>query len=561
MKAVSLLALPFLLLSNTVFSQAPPEIPPTGGGGYEPEPGVCLSEERRAEIISILQENSRQLREQGLLPEGGPRVTAFAWPFANASGLSWNAAYGISNYIDEDAGGGILDYNCGSRTYDTHRGTDIFSWPFPGYLQDNDLVEVHAGAPGTIIAKIDGYADDHCSCVNYDWNAVYVQHADGSVAWYGHMKNGSLTSKTVGQTVVTGEYLGVVGSSGCSTGPHLHFEVWTSSAYTQLVDPWWVSGGCNTFNSQTWWASQQPYREKTLNCNLTHDAPPVHGCPIANENPHFKDAFSNGQLAYFAAYYHDQSSGDVSTMSLIKPDGTVWTSPGPGTWTLTSPSTYNASWWYWSYYLPSGGPYGTWKWRVTYQGVTTDHAFTYAAALPAELLDFRADLQPDRSARLDWRTTNEQNLSHFSVERSPDGEDWQPLGQIPAIGRQGKETPYLFTDPKPLAGRNHYRLRLADFDGAEVFSNIASVIRPVVQPMRLFPNPAEAGRTTLVFDRETSGETVAIRLFGPTGQLVRQTQLADSPSCELDLKGLPPGIYSIVATGEWGISVEKLVVK
>ena len=50
-------------------------------------------------------------------------------------------------------------------------------------------------------------------------------HADGSVAWYGHMKAGSLTNKAVGQTVSSGEYLGIVGSSGNSTGPHLHFGI------------------------------------------------------------------------------------------------------------------------------------------------------------------------------------------------------------------------------------------------------------------------------------------------------------------------------------------------
>ena len=36
-------------------------------------------------------------------------------------------------------------------------------------------------------------------------------HADGSIAWYGHMKSGSLTEKQ--DTVAQGEYLGIIGSS------------------------------------------------------------------------------------------------------------------------------------------------------------------------------------------------------------------------------------------------------------------------------------------------------------------------------------------------------------
>lgn len=75
-----------------------------------------------------------------------------------------------------------------------------------------NAVEIVAAAPGVIIAKDDGYGDKNCSmCTNCSWNAVYVMHADGSVAWYGHMKIFSLTAKAVGQTVAAGEYLGVVG--------------------------------------------------------------------------------------------------------------------------------------------------------------------------------------------------------------------------------------------------------------------------------------------------------------------------------------------------------------
>ena len=52
----------------------------------------------------------------------------------------------------------------------------------------------------------------------------------------GHAEKGSLTTKAIGETVNQGEYLGIVASSGCSTGPHLHLEVY--DADVQLVDPY-----------------------------------------------------------------------------------------------------------------------------------------------------------------------------------------------------------------------------------------------------------------------------------------------------------------------------------
>src|SRR5204862_192241 len=84
----------------------------------------------------------------------------------------------------------ILDYNCGTRSYDTstgynHQGTDIVLWPFAWNRVDDDAVLVVAGAPGVIVNKSDGNFDRNCAMNNGNWNAVYIRHADGSVAWYG----------------------------------------------------------------------------------------------------------------------------------------------------------------------------------------------------------------------------------------------------------------------------------------------------------------------------------------------------------------------------------------
>jgi murein DD-endopeptidase MepM/ murein hydrolase activator NlpD len=51
---------------------------------------------------------------------------------------------------------------------------------------------------------------------------VIVDHGDGVATLYGHA---SKVGVRPGQNVRAGEYLGNVGSTGWSTGPHLHFEV------------------------------------------------------------------------------------------------------------------------------------------------------------------------------------------------------------------------------------------------------------------------------------------------------------------------------------------------
>ncbi|MFD0149969.1 M23 family metallopeptidase [Streptomyces sp. NPDC055721] len=65
-------------------------------------------------------------------------------------------------------------------------------------------------------------------------NEVVIQHADGNYSQYAHLSSLSVSS---GQTVSGGQQLGLSGSTGNSTGPHLHFEIRTSPSYGSDVDP------------------------------------------------------------------------------------------------------------------------------------------------------------------------------------------------------------------------------------------------------------------------------------------------------------------------------------
>jgi len=369
MKQIFTLSSIFICFSAAFSQHAPLE---SGGGEFvlESSADKCLSDIDRSEIKMRLRENAALLIAEGKLspPSGDREDVKFIWPLQKADGFEWNSYYGISNFVDQNTSVDFLgDYHCDERTYDGHYGTDIFTWPFPWHMYANNLVEVIAGESGVIIEKDDGFEDDHCECYG-SWNAVYVQHEDGSVAWYGHLKKESLTTKEVGDAVVAGEYLGIVASSGCSTGPHLHLEVY--DAESNLIDPY--AGDCNDLNADSWWEIQPENRAPQLNVLLTHDAVPEQGCPEINEDPHMQNDFYPGDVLYTAFYFHDALAGSVGNYRLRMPDGTVWQD-----WSSTSPETYNASWWYWSWDLPDAGPFGVWTLEADFAGETLIHEFNY----------------------------------------------------------------------------------------------------------------------------------------------------------------------------------------
>ncbi len=122
------------------------------------------------------------------------------------------------------------------------------SWPVPGYSRISSpygyrlhpvlkVQKMHTGidipAPtGTPTVAVDNGKIIYSGVQNGYGNTVMIQHDDGKVSLYAH--NSELLV-SVGQSVQKGQVVSKIGSTGRSTGPHLHFEIRINGKHTNPV--------------------------------------------------------------------------------------------------------------------------------------------------------------------------------------------------------------------------------------------------------------------------------------------------------------------------------------
>ncbi|PSL31537.1 T9SS type A sorting domain-containing protein [Dyadobacter jiangsuensis] len=184
-------------------------------------------------------------------------------------------------------------------------------------------------------------------------------------------------------------------------------------------------------------------------------------------------------------------------------------------------------------------------------------AYTFASLdtpMPVTLTAFTAQAE-GKTALLRWATTEETNSDFFEIQRSPDGKSWTELGRQVSQGESKVLVSYQFTDVKPEAGTNLYRLRMVDKDGTFAFSSIKPV-RFGGEPRRVvYPNPA----TDVLF--LNSPESIGkIRIINANG--VEVYKAAKKFESELNISALQNGIHLVELTTVTGsIVTEKVLIR
>jgi murein DD-endopeptidase MepM/ murein hydrolase activator NlpD len=246
--------------------------------------GLVVNESKGASISPL---TGNQIFLPILLQTTPP--AALLWPIDCVPGKTCSGSLG---YPDIDGDGQA--FNCQKPGYRGHQGTDIrISWS-----RMNGGVDVYAAEDGQVIWVFDGKYDrcpdpghpdckapppgwaepgesngyrvctevgDYCgtgTCCCF-WcfdggNVVVIRHSGKTRVFatrYDHLKKHSVLVSP-GDFVAKGQKIAEAGSSGNSSEPHLHFEVWGNGFY-ELDDPW--AGPCGPNFDRPLWESDPPW--------------------------------------------------------------------------------------------------------------------------------------------------------------------------------------------------------------------------------------------------------------------------------------------------------------
>ena len=256
--------------------------------------------------------------------------------------------------------------------------------------------------------------------------------------------------------------------------------------------------------------------------------------------------------------------------------GTIWTDmTGPGTSGIGTPTLVNGLYQYITTlptFMAVAADSGTY-YRVVVattasnlanncaykdQSTTMIRAITCGIILNAQFVQFRGTLL-GKKGHLSWTTNNEQNLSHYEVEKSSDGRNFYSIGIVNAINFE--EAFYNYNDPEDINGNRFYRLKMVQRDNLFKYSNIIELSTALSFEVNNIQNPF-TDKINIDISIPESGN-ININLFNDKGQkvkLITQTISRGFNKITLpELGNLSTGIYFISVEYKNQIHKRKLI--
>jgi hypothetical protein len=193
------------------------------------------------------------------------------------------------------------------------------------------------------------------------------------------------------------------------------------------------------------------------------------------------------------------------------------------------------------------------EWTNTGLGYSISFAGSTAtiscAPLPVTFLSFTATYSEEKKGvELKWATASEIDNSHFDVEKSMNGMDFQKITEVEGSGNSTSEHNYFAFDSRPYYTEiNYYRLKQVDYDGNFDYSDIVAVL--VEHPQAYFsvsPNPIT--RESKIYYNSLAEETWSCSIYNEMGLTVfngKVKSLQGPNEMNVPFSSLAAGVYLV----------------
>jgi hypothetical protein len=192
--------------------------------------------------------------------------------------------------------------------------------------------------------------------------------------------------------------------------------------------------------------------------------------------------------------------------------------------------------------------------------------FVYSSpiiSLPVKLESFNAFLNGNK-VDLKWTTSQEINVSHFVIEKSFDGTQFQDAGIVFANGNSTSKISYTYPDniSNVQSGIIYYRLRSVDIDGKSEYSEIRIIrISKSAQTLQIatYPNPA-VNELNVTIPAGWQGKKVSYEVISNSGQVLFRNETSGASQTEtISFSRFTPGFYIVRANCNNEVAQQKVV--
>ncbi len=184
--------------------------------------------------------------------------------------------------------------------------------------------------------------------------------------------------------------------------------------------------------------------------------------------------------------------------------------------------------------------------------------------LPLVLFSFDATLN-NKSVNLNWVTGMEKELSHFIVERSTNGTDYDQIAMVVAEGNTSVKKQYTFSDPKAtgVKGVIYYRLKMVDMAGRFQNSQVRLIRMGAEETtgtgISTYPNPVSS-ELRITLPMKWQNQPVSFTLYNANGQVVKQVSAIQASQTEtVNVNELHAGLYIVKAVSGNESAVQRIV--